>query len=378
MRITIASGFFLPVPPRLGGAVEKLWFHLGRHFAGAGHTVTHLSRKFPDLPAREEIDGVAHIRVSGFDHHHLLAVNLARDFIWSRRLLAQIPPGDILVSNTVFLPTVLRGRKKTTGKLVANLNRMPKGQTRFYGAVDRIQAVSGAVMKKAIRDNPRLEDRCRLFPNAIDFRKLAASNRRTTPPAVGYIGRLHPEKGIELLIEAAGLLQRDPALPPFRLVLRGPWKVPEGGAGEAFRKDLERRIGALPFPERAELLPPEYDEDRLAQCFQALDIFCYPSLAERGEAAPVAPLEAMAAGAVPVVSALECFRDLVTDGQQGLTFQHRHGNPAGNLANALKRLLGADSTRTDMAVTAQRKAADFDYAAIAKRHLADFAALCRE
>jgi hypothetical protein len=37
MRITIVQGAFLPVPPVLGGAVEKIWFALGKEFASRGH-----------------------------------------------------------------------------------------------------------------------------------------------------------------------------------------------------------------------------------------------------------------------------------------------------------------------------------------------------
>jgi hypothetical protein len=31
MKITIVLGAFLPVPPVMGGAVEKSWFALARH-----------------------------------------------------------------------------------------------------------------------------------------------------------------------------------------------------------------------------------------------------------------------------------------------------------------------------------------------------------
>ena len=67
MKITIVQGAFLPVPTLRGGAVEKMWFELGKQFVSKGHTVTHISRKFPGLPFLEFIDGVKHIRVRGFD-----------------------------------------------------------------------------------------------------------------------------------------------------------------------------------------------------------------------------------------------------------------------------------------------------------------------
>ena len=53
MKITILQGAFLPVPTKRGGAVEKVWFGLGREFARLGHTVTHVSRRCDDLPAED-------------------------------------------------------------------------------------------------------------------------------------------------------------------------------------------------------------------------------------------------------------------------------------------------------------------------------------
>jgi hypothetical protein len=40
MNITIAMGFFLPVPPAAGGATEKSWHRLALEFARKGHAVT--------------------------------------------------------------------------------------------------------------------------------------------------------------------------------------------------------------------------------------------------------------------------------------------------------------------------------------------------
>ena len=67
MKITLLQGAFLPVPPLRGGAVEKMWFRLGQEFAARGHGVTHVSRGGDGLPEREEIAGVRHVRVRGYD-----------------------------------------------------------------------------------------------------------------------------------------------------------------------------------------------------------------------------------------------------------------------------------------------------------------------
>ncbi len=50
MRITIVLGAFFPVPPIMGGAVEKVWFALGQEFARRGHEVVQISRTHSTLP----------------------------------------------------------------------------------------------------------------------------------------------------------------------------------------------------------------------------------------------------------------------------------------------------------------------------------------
>ena len=47
MKIAIVLGAFLPVPPVMGGAVEKVWFTLAAEFVRRGHNVTLVSRALP-------------------------------------------------------------------------------------------------------------------------------------------------------------------------------------------------------------------------------------------------------------------------------------------------------------------------------------------
>src|SRR6185369_1341831 len=132
-----------------------------------------------------------------------------------------------------------------------------------------------------------------------------AASRETPgrPLAVGYVGRIHPEKGLEQLLDATVALAARADLPPWKLALIGPVSVAQGGGGETYRDALAVRY-APQLGARLEFVPPVFDAPALAQRYGALDIFCYPSLAAQGEGLSIAPIEAMAAGAVPVVSRL--------------------------------------------------------------------------
>jgi glycosyltransferase involved in cell wall biosynthesis len=370
MKITIVSGFFLPVPTVAGGAMEKIWFRLAREFAAAGHEVTYFSRTWPGFPDDEVIDGLRMVRLTGFTHTRWLPLNLLLDFLWGLRVYRRLPPGDIVVCNTVALPVYLPRLKPAAGRVVAVLGRMPKGQCRFYGAVQRLAATSEAVRAQVVRENPRLGPRTLVVPNPIDWKLHQCDFRQSSPLTIGYVGRLNPEKGIEILLQAAAELARRTGLPAWRLRLIGPQSIAEGGGGEAYvasLRDLAAQAGAQVTVEA-----PIYDPAALARVYGSFDVFCYPSLAEKGEGLSVAPIEAMAAGAVPVVSALACYHDVIRDGENGLIFDHRAPDRVPRLAALFASLLADPGRRQRLAASARLDARAFDYATVAAAFLADF------
>src|SRR5208283_5083136 len=148
------------------------------------------------------------------------------------------------------------------------------------------------------------------------------------PVTIGYVGRLHREKGLDLLAAAAAQLAARENLPAWRLLLCGPSDVARGGSGPEFTAELDRRLAKV-LPERFRRLAPEFSEAGLAAIYRQIDIFCYPSLAVHGETFGVAVAEAMAAGAVPVVSSLKSFADFVHPGQNGTVFDQAAPDAAG-------------------------------------------------
>jgi len=376
VKISIVSGFFLPVPPVQGGAAEKIWFRFAREFAAAGHQVTHFSRTWPGFPETETIDGVRLVRLRGYNHTRRLWQNLLLDFIWGMRIVPKLQSGDIVVCNTVSLPAHLAFTRPSAGRVVAILGRMPKGQGRFYGRVDRLAATSEAVRAKILSENPRLRERTRVFSNPVDWELHHAATKKapeSEPRTIGFVGRLHPEKGIEILIGAAAEMARRTDLPPWRLRLVGPQSVSQGGGGEAYVESL--RVLASEAGAAISVEPPIYEAGALAQVYGSLDIFCYPSLAEKGEGLSVAPIEAMASGAVPVVSALECYNDLIRNGSNGRVFDHHATDRTTRLAGILAELLRDSGQRRRVAIQAQADARSFDYPVVAKALLDDFAQL---
>lgn len=378
LHIAIIGGFFLPIPPLAGGSTEKSWYRLGREFVARGHSVTMISRRWAGLPDRELTDGIQHVRVRGDDHTASLKRNLWLDLRWSLRVHRVLPQVDIVVVNTLALPCWLGSFRPAAGRVVLMAGRMPKGQYRLYRQIARIYAPSAVVRDQIAKENAALASIVRITGYPIDwavFDRAAGRRVPTSAITLGYVGRIHEEKGLLLLTAALHRIAAIPGLPPVRLRLCGPVDVLRGGSGAEFSRRL---MESLPpsFRNRCELLEPSFDEFSLAEIYASIDVFCYPSLASKGETFGVAVAEAMAAGAVPVVSGLPCFRALVRHDENGLVFDHTAGDGAARLADCLTRLLQDASLRNNLAAAARQDVRRYDFPVFADMLLQDFCELC--
>ena len=371
-------GFFLPVPPLAGGATEKTWHGLAREFAARGHDVTVVSRCWPDLPLAEVRQGVRHLRLRGYAHTSSLPHNLWLDFLWSLRMWRALPPADVTIVNCVALPVWLGWFRRGTGRLVVMPGRIPKGQFRLYRRLDRVLAVSTVVREAVIAENPGLAPRIRVFGYPIDWAGLAGASRTITdgdPVTIGYVGRLHREKGLDLLVAATAQLAARKNLPKWRLMLCGPSDVARGGSGPEYTAGLDRQLGSILPPGGFRRLGPEFSDQGLAAIYRQIDVFCYPSLAVHGETFGVAVAEAMAAGAAPVVSSLKNFTDFVHSEHNGIVFDQASPEGAGRLADALADLVVNPTRRARLAAAAQASTKNYDFPCFAERLLEDFSTL---
>ena len=157
------------------------------------------------------------------------------------------------------------------------------------------------------------------------------------PPAISgkarimALGRLSPEKGFAVLLEAMALLRDRGVEAELKIVGDGPT-----------RGDLESQIAALGLGDRvtwAGELPPAEVSRELA----ASDIFC---MAYFSEGLPISIMEAMAVG-VPVVSTwIAGIPELARDGETALTVPPADAEA---LAQAADRLVGDAVLRTRLA-----------------------------
>src|SRR5579872_278373 len=159
---------------------------------------------------------------------------------------------------------------------------------------------------------------------------------------IGVVGRLVPEKGIDVLLEAAALLTNRFENLRVSIVGDGPERL-----------RLERQAGRLGLDRTVCFLGTRLDVPRLMPRFEVLAV---PS---RSEGAPRVVLEAMAAGVPVVASAAGGIPEQIVAGRGGILV------PPGNvsaLAGALATVLSQPqlAERLGEAGRAEAEARDFD------------------
>jgi glycosyltransferase involved in cell wall biosynthesis len=385
VKITIVLGAFLPVPPIMGGAVEKVWFALSQEFARRCHEVVLVSRALPELPRSETRDGVRHLRVRGFDTPRSLLWLKFLDLIYSIRTMSILsairtdsscgePAADIIVTNTFWLPILLRNSKR--GQVYVHVARYPKGQMRFYGNAARLQAPSRAVARALAAKAPKLAQKITVIP----YPAPRSTGEIEPPPfaerekTILFVGRVHPEKGVHLLVAAFANAART-LFADWRLMIVGPADKKYGGGGGPYLAAVAH--AAEPAQDRIIFRGPLFDSIALEREFRSARLFVYPSLAEKGESFGLAPLETMAHRCAVLVSNLDCFHDFIREGETGFIFDHRAPNPADALREKIENVLVDEPLVARVAEAGYRKSAEFSLAKVADQFLNDFNSLVR-
>jgi glycosyltransferase involved in cell wall biosynthesis len=144
--------------------------------------------------------------------------------------------------------------------------------------------------------------RIAIIPNALDLeemdRLLTEARDQASPPMdepyVLFLGRLHPVKGIELLIEAFAQCVRE-SKRRFRLLIAGPESDP------AYSAKLKSLVRLLGVEQKVTFLGPVFGAQEKISLYRHAWAFCAPS---QVEVMGLVNLEAAAAG-VPVLTTHE-------------------------------------------------------------------------
>ncbi len=173
---------------------------------------------------------------------------------------------------------------------------------------------------------------------------------------IGAAGRLSPEKGFDLFVEAAGIVVR--SRPGAGFVLFGDGPLRDRLAAQIARRKLQRHVVLAGFCSDLDRWLPGFDATVLPSYTEGLPNVVLESFAAR------VPVVATAVGGTP---------EVVEDGVNGYLVPP--GQPAA-LAGRLLELLGSETLRDHMGQQGYRRVREqFTFAAQARRYAALFEAL---
>lgn len=219
-------------------------------------------------------------------------------------------------------------------------------------ATAKIICVSDGEREEALRAGLP-EEKLVVIPNGVDLAMWTPSSpaerlaaRRALGIAdhelvIGAMARLVPQKGIDLLVQAAEDLLPD--FPTARIMIWG------DGPLRKSLLELSRRLALPGIQFMGETRDP-------ACAYAAMDVFCNPA---RWEGCPYAVLEAMACGLPVVASDIAPHAGLIANGESGVLCETDLPGP---LAGALRIALADQDVRDAFGAAARRRVEQYTIA----------------
>ena len=365
MNIAIITSPFGLLPPKGIGAVEKIWYYLAEYFSRKNICIDFYSK---DESANSHHRIIIH-NINGYQRTGTLIGDLMKDLCYSLIALVKLKPCDILILNTFWTPILCVLFKWKYKKCIYNVARYPKGQFRLYCFVDQYACVSSAV-SKALEKEIGKDSRIVTINNPVELNDFKYSEEQQCEDfVIMYHGRVHPEKGLHLLFYAANALYNK--YPNLKLKILGTTKIESGGGGEKYVAELKQIATNVPIMWIEATSNPTAIAKELASCH----LYCYPSIADKGETFGVSPLEAMAIGRAVIVSDLDCFKDFVINDETGFIFDHHSEKAIDQLQGLIEKLVVDQTLRKTIGKAASEKAKQFSVENIANQYLNDFTML---
>ena len=157
-------------------------------------------------------------------------------------------------------------------------------------------------------------DRVRVVHNGIDPEGYVPADKSPEPPVIGYLSRLHREKGLDLLAEAFIRIKADPDLRDARLLIAGG----QTATDRRFVRGVRRTLGCAGVADDVQWLD-DFDRDAKREFLPTLSVMCVPDRV--GSASGMFVIESLLAGVPVVEPACGVFGELVEATGGGLLFE---------------------------------------------------------
>lgn len=371
MRILILNHEFPPV----GGGAATACRAIAMRMAGRGHRVRVLTGAFDGLPTHE---------LNGFETYRIPAV---------RRSLYRSTPPEMLTFAVLGLGPALGHYQRFRPHVAIAFFGVPAGVIALAGrAVYRVPYIvslrggdvpgyagigpwaalgtpllypvwrnahaivanSAGLRDLALRMARRLGRDVLSIPNGVDIERFEISGRPSPDGALRllFVGRLAPEKGLDVLLQALeSLSEGQRSQLRLTVVGDGPLRARLEASTRRLLPGQVKHLGWRP-------------RDELPAIYVGSQVLVLPSLME---GMPNVMLEAMAAGLPVIATRVGGCPELVSDGENGLLVEP--GSPPA-LAAAISAVLARKDSLQEWGTASRRRVAAFSWDAVVDGYLA--------
>ena len=202
------------------------------------------------------------------------------------------------------------------------------------------------------------EQMVRHHPNGITLAGFEPEKAPPVTPAIGYLARLCPLKGLDILVDAFIILKETGGFSDLRLEIAGGMTAED----EPFVDEQRRKLAQAGLSDCSRIRPNVDRKDKL-DFLRKLSVFSVP--ARYPEAFGLYVIEALAGGVPVVLPESGAFPELVEQTQGGCIYQP---NEPDALAEALEPLLGNPEQAKTMGLAGHESVSrDFSNEQLAKR-----------
>lgn len=312
MIIALIVGLF---PPKWLAGTEIATYNLADHLARRGHEVHVITSHDAGLPELSEENGFYIHRIAWLKIRFIGIVTFwAKIFLKMRKIKPDIVHGQSLPSGIpawaakkfLKIPYVIWGQGSDI--------YLPGWFTRMTSKPILQNADVALALTEDMKQKMReiCDREVSVMPNGVDLERFKISSggkKEGNAKTIVFVGRLHPVKGAQYLIEAMAIIHRK--MPDVKLVIVG------DGIERSRLEELREKLDLNGCIQFAGQVPQE----RIPQIMHQADVFALPSLSE---SFGIVNIEAMAAGLPIVTTNVGGLPELIKNGENGFVVEPKN------------------------------------------------------